>query len=95
MNASIKANVVRSTPRLQIQTFRDYQSVTPQEEAVCLLFEFTLTQEYVFQEKKQNSLQDYDRAILGFRFGDALDLIIKKAPPPLLVLALIFRMTPS
>lgn len=88
MNAQTKANV-RSTPRLQIQAFRDYQSVvTPQDEAVRLLFEFTLTQEYVFQDKKQNSLQDYDRAILGFRFGDALDLIIKKAPP-LLVLALI------
>lgn len=93
MNAQTKANV-RSTPRLQIQAFPDYQSVNPQDEAVRLLFEFILTQEYVFQEIKQKSLQDYDRAILGFRFGDALDLIIKKAPP-LLVLALISRTTPS
>jgi len=68
--------------RIPIPAFRDYQSVMPQDEAVCLFVGPLLIQEYTFEEKKQKSLQDYDRAILGFRFGDALDLIIRKVTPP-------------
>jgi hypothetical protein len=68
--------------RIPIHAFRDYQSVTPQDEAVYLFVGPWLIQEYTFEEKKQKSLQDYDRAILGFRFGDALDLIIRKVTPP-------------
>ena len=69
-------------PRIPIHAFRDYQSVTPQDEAVYLFVGPWLIQEYTFEEKNQKSLQDYDRAMLGFRFGDALDLIIRKVPPP-------------
>jgi len=46
MNASAqrKPNVVSSIPpRLEIQGFRDYQFVTPQDEAVCILFIVELT----------------------------------------------------
>lgn len=34
-------------------------------------------QEYTFFEKKTKTLRDYDRALLGFRYGEALDLVLK------------------
>jgi hypothetical protein len=82
MSGQTKSTAIRSTTKLPIHAFRDYQSVTPQDEAVHLSLGLKLIQEYVFEEKKKKSLQDYDRAILGFRFGDALDLIIRKVPHP-------------
>jgi len=33
--------------------------------------------EFVFREKRTKALKDYDRALAGFRFGDALDLVLK------------------
>ena|SRR5271156_1688855 len=84
LSGQTKSTVMGSTTRLPIHPFRDYQSVTPQDEALPVTFRLKLIQEYVFEEKKKKSLHDYDRAILGFRFGDALDLIIKKVHHPLL-----------
>jgi hypothetical protein len=37
--------------------------------------------EYIFREKKSKVLKDYDRALLGFRFADALDLVMAGVCP--------------
>ena len=82
LSGQAKSTAMNLKTRIPIHAFRDYQSVTPQDEAVCLFLGPWLIQEYTFEEQKQKSLQDYDRAILGFRFGDALDLIIGKVTAP-------------
>jgi hypothetical protein len=56
--------------RLQIQAFRDYASILPGDEP-----------EYTFRDKKTKSLKDYDRALLGFRYGEALDLVLTGVYP--------------
>jgi U3 small nucleolar RNA-associated protein 15 len=65
--SAIKSNALLPSKRAHVPAFRDYQSILPQDEP-----------EYTFREKKKKSLRDYDFAILGFRFADALDLVMQK-----------------
>jgi U3 small nucleolar RNA-associated protein 15 len=67
MTGAAKSIPQLPSKRLHIPAFRDYQSILPQDEP-----------EYTFREKRRKALREYDRAILGFRFGDALDLVIQK-----------------
>lgn len=80
MTAQSKAVTTLPSKRLHIQAFRDYQAITPEDEPVPSSHFKTDGKEYTFKEKKQKGLRDYDRAILGFRYGDALDMVLKKVP---------------
>ena len=77
MSGQTKSIPVLQTKRLHIQAFQDYQSIIPREEPVCP-YVLHLIKEYTYREKKQKSLKEYDRAMLSFRFSDALDLVMQK-----------------
>lgn len=77
MTGQAKSIPALQPKRLHVQAFRDYESIIPKDEPVCSGV-LTLIQEYIYREKKQKSLKDYDKAMLGFRYGDALDLVMQK-----------------
>lgn len=80
---SLRSRLTSSTlpqKRLHTQAFRDYTSSTPKDEPVSPL-KFPNNKEYIFREKKTKALRDYDRALLGFRFADALDLVMAGVIP--------------
>lgn len=79
--SAIKPATALPTRRLHIQAFRDYASILPSDEPVVILAIQAKHQEYTFRDKKTKSLKDYDRALLGFRYGEALDLVLKRVLP--------------
>ena len=79
---SRKASQARGLPslpakRLHIQAFKDQSTVPTRDDPVLPVLGFIWFQEYTFFEKKTKVLRDYDRALLGFRYGEALDLVLR------------------